>query len=260
LAFGVDDGTGPTIWVYNLADTKSMRKLTVSAQGRWPLWSGDGEHVLFQSNRVQFNKLFRQRADGTGQAEQITNAGRLHHPDSWAPHSSVFLYSASSGPQTGRDLFVSSIVDRKDTLFLTGPQNQSHGYFSPDGRWVVYQSDEGSKMDLYVEPYPKTADKFQITRDGGQYPVWSPDGKEVFFVNGGMLYSVAIQTKPTVTFANPVKLAVAGFVQSEDVQGQRNYDIMPDGKQFIMILPAGQDAEDSGPPPEIRGVFHWRAK
>jgi hypothetical protein len=125
---------------------------------------------------------------------------------------------------------------------------------------VVYQSDEGSKIDLYVETYPRTNDKFQITRDGGRFPVWSPDGKEVFFVNGGMLYSVGIQTKPSVTFANPVKLPVAGFIQDEADRAERNYDIMPDGKQFVMILPAGQDTEDTGPPPEIRGVFNWTAK
>ena len=114
-------------------------------------------------------------------------------------------------------------------------------------------------MDLYVETYPKTT-KFQITRDGGRYPVWSPDGKEVFFVNGGTLYSEGIQTKPTVTWTDPVKLPVAGFVQDETDQGERNYDIMPNGKQFVMIFPAGQNTEDSGPPPEIRGVFNWTAK
>jgi hypothetical protein len=115
-------------------------------------------------------------------------------------------------------------------------------------------------MDLYVETYPKTNDKFQITRDGGRYPVWSPDGKEVFFVNAGTLYSEGIQTKPTVTFGNPVKLPVTGFLQEEADRSERNYDIMPDGKQFVMIFPAGQNTEDSGPSPEIRGVFNWTAK
>jgi len=259
LAFGAYDGTGSNIWIYNLGDTKSMRKLTVSADGRYPLWSGDGERVLYQTARVRFAKLFWQRADGTGQAEQIADLNRQHRPTSWAPHSSLFLYSANL-PNNGIGIIVTSVLDKKDTPFLTGPQHQTQGYFSPDGRWVVYQSDEGSKMDLYVETYPKTTDKFQITRDGGRYPVWSPDGKEVFFVNGGMLYSVGIQTKPTVTFANPVKLPVAGFMQDETDRAERNYDIMPDGKQFVMILPAGQDTEDTGPPPEIRGVFSWTAK
>ncbi len=260
LAFGANDGTGWNIWIYNLGDTKSMRKLTVSADGRYPLWSGDGEHVVFRTARVQYNKLFWQRADGTGQAEQIARLSRNHRPESWAPHSSIFLYSAQLPPDGHIGMNVSSILDKKDTPYIDGPPNAAHGYFSPDGRWVVYQSDEGSKMDLYVETYPKTNDKFQITRDGGLYPVWSPDGKEVFFVNGGTLYSVGIQTKPTVTFANPMKLPVTGFVQDEGPAGHRNYDIMPDGKQFVMILPAGQNTEDSGPPPEIRGVFNWTAK
>jgi hypothetical protein len=82
----------------------------------------------------------------------------------------------------------------------------------------------------------------------------------VFFVNAGVLYSVAIQTKPSVTFANPVKLSVTGFVQDEALTGERNYDIMPDGKQFVMIFPATGKTEDTGPPPEIRGAFNWAAR
>ena len=262
LAFGMNDTTGSTIWIYNLGDTKSMRKLTVSAQGRYPLWSGDGERVVFSSNRVQFQPLFSQRADGTGPVEQLTDPtiGRFHRPTSWAPRSSLFLISLRTSQQDVRDVFLVSMADKTRTAFVSAPKLQSHAYFSPDGKWVVYQSDEGSKMDLYVEPYPKTVDKFQITHDGGQFPIWSPDGNEVIFVNGGVLYTVAIQTKPTVTFSNPVKMPVTGFVQEENSAGERNYDIMPDGKQFVMILPAGAATEDSGPPSEIRGVFHWTAK
>jgi Tol biopolymer transport system component len=263
LAFGAIDGTGSTIWIYNLGDTKSMRKLTVSAQGQWPIWSGDGEHVLFQSDRVLYSPIFWQRADGTGQAEQITlltGAGRFQRPTSWAPRSSMFLMSSRSSAQDVRDLFVFSLPDKKATPFVSAPKAQEQGYFSPDGRWVVYQSDEGTRMDLYVEPYPKSADKFQITHDGGQFPVWTPDNKEVIFVSGGMLYSLEIQTKPALTFTNPVKLAVSGFVQDETADAMRNYDIMPDGKQFVMILPTDNTNKDAGPPPEIRGVLNWISK
>jgi Tol biopolymer transport system component len=263
LAFGAIEGTGSSIWIYNLGDTKSMRKLTVSAQGQWPMWSGDGEHVLFQSDRVQFNPIFWQRADGTGQAEQITTtggSGRYQRPTSWAPHSSMFLLSLRSSGQDVRDLYVFSLPDKKSSPFVSAPKSQEQGYFSPDGRWVVYQSDEGTRMDLYVEPYPKSTDKFQITHDGGQFPVWSPDSKEVIFVSGGMLYSLEIQTKPSLTFTDPVKLAVSGFVQDETAEGVRNYDIMPDGKQFVMILPADNSNKDAGPPPEIRSALNWMSK
>src|SRR6185295_16306352 len=122
------DGTGSNIWIYNLGDTKSMRKLTVNADGRFPLWSGDGERVLYQTTRVRFAKLFWQRADGTGQAEQIADLNRQHRPESWAPHSSLFLYSANL-PNNGIGIIVSSVLDRKDTPFITAPQkHQSQGY------------------------------------------------------------------------------------------------------------------------------------
>jgi len=218
---------------------------------------------LFQSDRVQFQPIFWQRSDGTGQAEQITitaGSGRFQRPTSWAPHSSMFLMSLRSSGQDVRDLSVFTLMDKKATPFVTAPKSQEQGYFSPDGKWVVYQSDEGTRMDLYVEPYPKSTTKIQITHDGGQFPVWSPDSKEVIFVSGGILYSLEIQTKPSLTFSNPVKLAVSGFVQDETADAMRNYDIMPDGKQFVMILPADNSTKDAGPPPEIRGVLNWISK
>ena len=260
LTFASNDGTGSTIWIYNLGDSKSMRKLTVSAEGHSPMFSDDGERVIFGSTRVQFSRLFWQRADGTGSAEPLVEGnGRGQHPTSWAPHTSTFLYHGRGGPQDVKDIFVFSVADRKGDALVSGPKQQSDGYFSPDGHWVVYQSDEGSKMDLYVEPFPKTTgNRNQITSDGGHFPIWSSN--EVIFVNGGMLYSLTVQTKPSVTWTNPVKLPVTGFVQEESQTAERNYDIMPGGKQFVMILPAGQNSEDTGAPPEIRGVFNWTAK
>jgi Tol biopolymer transport system component len=261
LAWGANDGTGSTIWVYDLGDTKSMRKITVSAQGQHPLWSADGEYVVFQSTREQFSPLFRHRADGKGQTELLatTRLGRGQRPTSWAPRSPLLLYGARGSVGDARDIFVFSSASKTATPFESAPKFQDNAYFSPDGRWVVYESDEGSKMDLYVQPYPKTTDKYQITRDGGRYPVWSPDSKEVFFVTGGMLYSIGIQTKPAFTSNDPVKLPITGFVQDESDLTPRNYDIMPDGK-FVMIVPTQNSVEDPGPPPEIQGVLNWTAK
>ena len=109
-----------------------------------------------------------------------------------------------------------------------------------------------------MQPFPATGAKFLITKDGGTHPVWSPDGKEIFFMNdmnNGQLYSVSIRTQPVFTFGNPVPLAIKGFAQS--VCCRRDYDITPDGKQFIVILPPGAATNEAPQTLQIQVVLNW---
>ena len=133
---------------------------------------------------------------------------------------------------------------------------------------MAYQSQEGKDgtPEIYVQPFPATGAKFQITRDGGNHPVWSPDGKELFFMNnppGGQLHSVSIRTQPSLSFGNPVALAIKGIVQRgggfqpRSLGWTRNYDITPDGKQFIVVLPQGAATTDAPQPLQIQVVLNW---
>jgi len=226
------------------------------------MWSGDGKRVLFQSNREGDSSIFWQRVDGTGSAERVTKAedGIAHFPSSWAPNSQRFAFYAFKGSVAKVTLWTYSLQDKKAALFVADPStaSQAAGEFSPDGRWLAYQSNETGRYEVYAQPFPATGAKFQITRGGStdnHHPLWSPDGKELFYVNDGRLFSVAIQTQPGLTFANPVPLPITGFTQA--VTTARQYDITPDGKQFIVVLPPGQGTGNARPTVPIQIVLNW---
>ena len=100
LTFETDDGKNANIWIYDLSGTTSMRQLTFAASNRFPMWSGDGERIVFQSDREGEPALFWQRADGGGVAERLVNAeqGTDPRPDSWPAHGQQFSFSAVKHP------------------------------------------------------------------------------------------------------------------------------------------------------------------
>lgn len=101
---------------------------------------------------------------------------------------------------------------------------------SPDGRWLAYQQTESDGDTIYVEPLPGTGERTKIA--SGERPVWTPDGRELYFDHDGALHVVSIQTSPRVSAGPPRRLPIAGFIQGF---GRRTYDLAPDGRFFLML-------------------------
>src|SRR5262245_360878 len=178
VAFGTNDGKETIVWIYDLASTNSMRRLTFGGRNHFPIWSADGQHVAFQSDREGDLGIFWQRADGTGAAERLTKAdqGTSHAPESWSPDSKRFLFEVTKGSNVS--LWVFSLEDKKAMPF-GGVQSGTPitAAFSPDGRWIGYHSDETGRDAIYVQPFPATGAKYQIPKNdpnqNDHHPVWS---------------------------------------------------------------------------------------
>jgi Tol biopolymer transport system component len=261
LAFVLGDGKDSNIFIYDLAGTTSMSQLTFGGANDYPLWSADGERVAFQSDREGDNGIFWQRADHSGTAERLTKAEDANHrPDSWPAKSPQFSFSVFQGFFSNQESAVWTLLpqEKKPALFVHVPQsNQIRSFLSPDGRWVVYQSDEARSkfnFEIYVKPYPPSDEKYQITKGGGTNPLWSPDGKEIIYEGRGKLMSVHVVTQPRFSFTNPVELPIKGFIQPT-AGGARNYDVTTDGKQFIMAFPVDRATRRS--PLQIQVVANW---
>jgi len=126
--------------------------------------------------------------------------------------------------------------------------NQIKGMISPDGRWIAYESNESGRQ-IYVRPFPNVEEgKWQISRDGGQEPIWAPRGQELFYRNGEAIMVVGIKTEPTFTVGSPVVLFTGRYAIS--LTGV-NYDISPDGQRFLMSKSAG------GEQGQINVVLNW---
>ena len=146
-------------------------------------------------------------------------------------------------------------VDQKPTPAIKPPTTNSS--LSPDGRWLAYMSAQpGIRPEVYVQPIPPTGEKHQITTNGGINPLWSPDGKELFFLTPGpfgQLMAVDIETQHGFRFGKTTALPIEGLVNT----GPRHYDITPDGKRFVVLVQKAQTTSDKAPGEQINVTLNW---
>jgi Tol biopolymer transport system component len=258
IAFGTDDGKEAIVWIYLLSGRSTMQRLTFGGNNRVPLWSSDGKRVAFQSDREGDLAIFWQSAAG-GTAERLTKPeqGESHTPESWSPKGDRLLFSVKKGSDVS--LWTFSLRDRTATPF--GDVHSSFpvgARFSPDGRWVAYASTERGTTAIYVQPFPATGDKYQLSAKGLQNPhelAWSPDGKELFYVPRiGGFEAVGVTTEPTFAFGTAV--AVPRPFLLGPPNSPTLYDIAPDGK-FVGLITAGQTESGAAKVPQIQLVLNW---
>jgi serine/threonine-protein kinase len=270
LALSTDGEKESAVWVYDLSGAASMRKLTFGGLNRFPLWSRDGKFIVFCSVRDGDPALFQQRADGNGAAELLIKPEQTKKaflsPDSWSLDGKTLLFSTVSGLAAGTNTGIWSVVtgerDAKAQVLIDTPRRDESADISPDGHWVAYESIESGQMEIYVQPFPPTKAKYQLTTTGGLYPVWSHDGKQLFFVSNrggaGHIFSIDVQAQPSLTFGKPTSLPIDG-IQSNGGPGMpRGYDISPDDKQFVVMpLSTSWDANGVVPVDQINVTLNW---
>ena len=251
LAVGIVDDHEANIWVYDLAGTSASRRLTYGGRNRFPIWSADSRRVAFQSDREGDSSIFLQLADGTGTAERLTkpDPGTSHAPESWSRDGQM-LFRVSKGQI--HSLWALDLAARKSTPFDGVASNIfPNAVFSPDGRWVAYSVEEGSRFAIYVQPFPTTGAKYQIW-PSGLVALWSSDGKELFAMSGGGFASVTVTTQPTFAFSRPVTSARTSTFSGAGPISARPIDTMPDGQHFVVT--AFATAQPVSTAPQIQVV------
>jgi len=134
------------------------------------------------------------------------------------------------------------------------PFNEQNAEISPGGRWLAYRSYRSGRQEVWVSPYPNTTGRWQVSTAGGQWPIWSRDGRELFYLApDGALMGVQVKDAgSTWTATSPTKILEPGYWSSNELIG-RQYDVWLDGKRFLVVTPP----KDSGDPPELIVVQHW---
>src|SRR5262249_33610128 len=204
LVVETDEGKDQIVSIFDMSPGTTLRRLTFGGRNQFPIWSSDGRHVIFTSDREGDNGLFWQLADGTGTAERLTKAepGLLHQAQATDPLAKTLAFFGLRGTTGGISL-VSLSGDRTPNLIVQAPNSvQPNAAFSPDGRWVAYSSTEVSPIQVFVQPYPSTGAKYQITAEsaGAAFPVWSPDGKQIFYGFPPKLFVIDVRTQPSFSF------------------------------------------------------------
>jgi Tol biopolymer transport system component len=189
-------GGNQDIWIYDL-ERRLPRRFTFDPAAELDaLWSPDGRTVVFNSNRKGRFDLYRKSADGTGAEELLYADDMTKNPSSWSPDGRFLLYSANS-PNTLYDIWMLPMTQQlgapaKPHPWLQTQFAEQQAVFSPDGKWVAYQSDESRRhFEVYVAPFPGPGGKRQVSTAGGSAPRWPTAGKEIFYVGADNTLMVA---------------------------------------------------------------------
>ncbi len=248
LAVEIDD----QVWLFDLSQ-ETLTRLTFEGANGNPSWTPDGKRIAFQSDQ---NILFWQLADGSGGREPLTNSKLIQSADSWSPDSwspdGQLLAFTELDPTMGRNIWVLRRSDRTTQPFLRTPANESAPRFSPDGRWLVYVSDESGRYEVYAQPYPGPGGKRQISTEGGTEPLWNRNGRELFYRSSNKMMAVQITTQQGFVFGSPRTLFDASQYMPPTGPYSYpfpNYDVSPDGQRFLMITKESK--------PQINVVVNW---
>jgi serine/threonine protein kinase/Tol biopolymer transport system component len=240
------------LWLYDMAHGTTQRFTFEPFDAHFPLWSPDGTTVVFCT--YLGSELYRKATQTSAKEESLGIQGTNARATSWAGDGKLLVYS-QTGDTTKDDLWLLPLEgDRKPKIFKQTPFNESDGEISPDGRWMVYNSDASGQYEIYIEPMPAGGAQRQISVGGGQSPAWRSDGRELYFLSDNKLMAVDIKPGPGLTFGTPHEL----FSGSNLITNPRQRAVFPsaDGRQFLALLPAG-DAPAASP---ITVVTNWQTE
>jgi Tol biopolymer transport system component len=238
LAVSVTEDGPASVWIYEQQSNRTTR-LTSGAGRYHPLWSPDGRFLIL-GGAGGLNWL---RPDSASKPEPLTHSNSVQIPWSFSPDGKRIAYHEMSST-TGFDLWTvpvqasgSGLTAGKPEPFLRTPAFETYPSFSPDGQWMAYGSDESGNWEVYVRAFPDNGKKVQISASGGRIPLWSPNGRELFYRTNDQRIMVATYTTNGGSFAagsprqwSQSRLADTGVIS--------NFDLSPDGRRILALMPA----------------------
>jgi eukaryotic-like serine/threonine-protein kinase len=245
------------IWIYEFARATLSRLTTDPRSDTNPLWTPDGERIIFTTFRAGYPEMFWRPADGTGSDERLL--ARAHDltnlsASDWSADGKYLLFTEV---QPNLQSAIGQIaIDRPADVRMLVKNDFANvrAAVSRDGRWIAYESNVSGRYEIYIERYPELASRQKISTGGGRDPRWSHDGRELFFgaEDGRQMFAVAVQFGTTLVTGRPEVLFESAMIPF--VVGDQPYDLAPDGR-FLIIR--GYQAEASGTAPTLVLVQNW---
>lgn len=238
------------LWTLDLARGTRTRA-TLVGDNHDPLWHPSGDRLTFSSQLGESRAVYSGQVDRASQTEVLTEGEYSRSPESWT-HDGAELAFSEAHPDSGRDIWIWTAATGQVRRLLATRFKEEQAAFSPDDRWIAYVSNEPGRDQVYLQPYGRDGARVQISTDGGTGPIWSRDGRELFYAAGSRLMVVDIDPGGARPPGRPTVLVEGPYVWERP----RNYDVSPDGRRFLFVKrpPVGESGAT------LRVVFNWPAQ
>lgn len=244
IAVGVTTSTSTDIWIYDVASGTATR-LTSEGNNDRPEWTPDGKRVLYYANSHRNQKrgeLWWQPADASGNAEilqaHVTSGA---NEGVFSPDGHILAYRLNGGGAV-EDLWYRRLDgDTMPKVIAASSFYESAPRFSPDGRWVAYESDQSGAKQVYVQPFPALGARYPVTAAGGETPIWSRDGRHIFYVANEQINVATITTAPSFAVTSRQLLFEGTYAFGRYVHAM--FDLAPDGQHLLLIKPTTSTAQ-----------------
>lgn len=235
------------IWLHDLARGTASRFTFNSKMNQFPVWSPDGSHIAYLSER---NGVYQKATAGSVQDEVLDKAAPAKRAEDWSRDGRYMILGTPSGGKTSNDIWVLPLFgDRKPFPYLQTEFNERSAKLSPNGQWLAYASNETKRYEIYVQTFPSLGGKWQVSTSGGTLPVWSRDGKELFFI-GADQQLMTVEVKGGAKFEASVPKPL---FDTHLAASNAGYDVGKDGR-FLMPVTMEQATN-----PPMTVVINWNA-
>ena len=254
LALQINPGENEDIWIWDIA-RETMKQLTLDESNDFaPIWTPDNLWIIFSSEREGTPSIFRKKADGSGVAELLSEMPDANiWPMSISNDGKTLIiesYSKTSGYNIG--MVPMEGDDHTPQLLLQEEYDERAPMISPDGRWLAYSSNRLGRNEIFVRPFPNVDEgEWRISTDGGGFPVWSSDSRELFYRGPEGIMSVSVESGPAFEWDTPKPIYTSQY---------ELWDILPEDDRFLMTKPQERiDAEESAEeiPRKINIILNW---